>query len=159
MRFRTRDKVVAGSLAPNFTLPSQSGKVVSLRDFLGKKPVILYFYPKDDTPGCTKEACAFRERYEDFRELHAEVIGISSDSVELHRSFAAEHELPFTLLSDEGGKVRKLYGASSTFGLFPGRVTYVLDEEGVVRHIFSSQLGVEKHVEEALEALRSMSYR
>ena len=159
MGFRTRDKVVAGSLAPNFTLPSQSGKVVSLRDFLGKKPVILYFYPKDNTPGCTKEACAFRERYEDFRELHAEVIGISSDSVELHRSFAAEHELPFTLLSDEGGKVRKLYGASSTFGLFPGRVTYVLDEEGVVRHIFSSQLGVEKHVEEALEALRSMSYR
>ena len=159
MGFRTRDKVVAGSLAPNFTLPSQSGKVVSLRDFLGKKPVILYFYPKDNTPGCTKEACAFRERYEDFRELHAEVIGISSDSVELHRSFAAEHELPFTLLSDEGGKVRKLYGASSTFGLFPGRVTYVLDEEGVVRHIFSSQLGVEKHVEEALEALRSMSHR
>ena len=159
MGFRTRDKVVAGSLAPNFTLPSQSGKVVSLRDFLGKKPVILYFYPKDDTPGCTKEACAFRERYEDFRGLHAEVIGISSDSVESHRSFAAEHELPFTLLSDEGGKVRKLYGAFSTFGLFPSRVTYVLDEEGVVRHIFSSQLGVEKHVEEALEALRSMSYR
>ncbi len=159
MGFRTRDKVVAGSLAPNFTLHSQSGKVVSLRDFLDKKPVILYFYPKDDTPGCTKEACAFRERYEDFRELNAEVIGISSDSVESHRSFAAEHELPFTLLSDEGGKVRKLYGASSTFGLFPGRVTYVLDEEGVVRHIFSSQLGVEKHVEEALEALRSMSYR
>jgi peroxiredoxin Q/BCP len=159
MGFRTRDKVVAGSLALNFTLPSQSGKVVSLRDFLGKKPVILYFYPKDDTPGCTKEACAFRERHEDFRELHAEVIGISSDSVESHRSFAAEHELPFTLLSDEGGKVRKLYGASSTFGLIPGRVTYILDEEGVVRHIFSSQLGVEKHIEEALEALRSMSYR
>jgi peroxiredoxin Q/BCP len=146
-------------LAPNFTLPSQSGKEVSVRDFLGKKPVILYFYPKDDTPGCTKEACAFRERYEDFRELNAEVIGISSDPVESHRSFAAKHELPFTLLSDEGGKVRKLYGASSTFGLFPGRVTYVLDEEGVVRHIFSSQLGVEKHIEEALEALRSMSYR
>ena len=159
MGFRTRDKVVAGSLAPNFTLPSQSGKVVSLRNFRGKKPVILYFYPKDDTPGCTKEACAFRERHEDFRELHAEVIGISSNSVESHRSFAAEHELPFTLLSDEGGKVRKLYGASSTFGLFPGRVTYVLDEEGVVRHIFSSQLGVKKHVEEALEALRSMSHR
>jgi peroxiredoxin Q/BCP len=156
MGFRTGDKVVAGSLAPNFTLPSQSGKKVSLRDFLGKKPVILFFYPKDDTPGCTKEACAFRERHEDFRELNAEVIGISSDSVESHRSFAAEHELPFTLLSDEGGKVRKLYGASSVFGLVPARVTYVLDEEGMVRHIFSSQLGVEKHVEEALEALRSM---
>ncbi len=156
MGFRTRDRVAAGSLAPDFTLPSQSGKMVSLRDFLGKKPVILYFYPKDDTPGCTKEACAFRERHEDFRELNAEVIGISSDPVESHRSFAAKHELPFTLLSDEGGKVRKLYGASSTFGLVPGRVTYVLDEEGVVRHIFSSQLGVEEHVEEALEALRSI---
>lgn len=156
MGFRTRDRVVAGSLAPNFTLPSQSGEIVSLRGFLGKKPVILFFYPKDDTPGCTKEACAFRERYEAFRELDAEVIGISSDSVESHRSFAAEHGLPFTLLSDEGGKVRRLYGASSAFGLFPGRVTYVLDEEGVVRHIFSSQLGVEQHVEEALEALRSM---
>jgi peroxiredoxin Q/BCP len=156
MGFRTRDRVAAGSLAPNFTLPSQSGKMVSLRDFLGKKPVILFFYPKDDTPGCTKEACAFRERHEDFRELNAEVIGISSDPVESHRSFAAKHELPFTLLSDEGGKVRKLYGASSTFGLVPGRVTYVLDEEGVVRHIFSSQLGVEEHIEEALEALRSI---
>jgi thioredoxin-dependent peroxiredoxin len=156
MGFRTRDKVAAGSLAPNFTLPSQSGKVVSLSDFLGKKPVVLFFYPKDDTPGCTKEACAFRERYEDFREINAEVIGISSDSVESHRSFATRHGLPFTLLSDEGGKVRKLYGASSTFGLIPGRVTYVLDEEGVIRHIFSSQLGVEKHVEEALEALHSM---
>jgi thioredoxin-dependent peroxiredoxin len=156
MGFRTRNRVAAGSLAPNFTLPSQSGKMVSLRDFLGKKPVILYFYPKDDTPGCTKEACAFRERHEDFRELNAEVIGISSDPVESHRSFAAKHELPFTLLSDEGGKVRKLYGASSTFGLVPGRVTYVLDEEGVVRHIFSSQLGVEEHVEEALEALHSI---
>jgi peroxiredoxin Q/BCP len=155
MGFRTRDRVAAGSLAPNFTLPSQSGKMVSLRDFLGKKPVILFFYPKDDTPGCTKEACAFRERHEDFRELNAEVIGISSDSVESHRSFAAKHELPFTLLSDEGGKVRKLYGASSTFGLVPGRVTYVLDEEGVDRYI-SSQLGVEEHVEEALEALRSI---
>jgi thioredoxin-dependent peroxiredoxin len=156
MGFRTRDRVAAGSLAPNFTLPSQSGKMVSLRDFLGKKPVILFFYPKDDTPGCTKEACAFRERHEDFRELNAEVIGISSDPVESHRSFAAKHELPFTLLSDEGGKVRNLYGASSTFGLVPGRVTYVLDKEGVVRHIFSSQLGVEEHVEEALEALRSI---
>jgi thioredoxin-dependent peroxiredoxin len=156
MGFRTRDKVAAGSPAPNFTLPSQSGKVVSLSDFLGKKPVVLFFYPKDDTPGCTKEACAFRERYEDFREINAEVIGISSDSMESHRSFAAKHELPFTLLSDEGAKVRKLYGASSTFGLIPGRVTYVLDEEGVIRHIFSSQLGVEEHVEEALEALHSM---
>jgi peroxiredoxin Q/BCP len=156
MGFRTRDRVAAGSLAPNFTLPSQSGKMVSLRDFLGKMPVILFFYPKDDTPGCTKEVCTFRDRFQEFSKLDAEVIGVSSDSVESHRSFATRHDLPFTLLSDEGGKVRKLYGASSTFGLVPGRVTYVLDEEGVVRHIFSSQLGVEEHIEEALEALRSI---
>ncbi len=156
MRFRTKDNVDVGSLAPDFTLPSQSGEMVSLGDFTGKKPVVLFFYPKDDTPGCTKEACAFRDRFEEFSKLDAEVIGISSDSVESHRRFAAKHHLPFTLLSDEGGKVRKLYGASNTFGFFPGRVTYVIDDEGAVRHIFSSQLGVEKHVEEALEALRSI---
>jgi len=130
--------------------------MISLKDFL-VKPVVLFFYPKDDTPGCTREACAFRDDYGEFGKLDAEVIGISSESVESHRSFAARHDLPFTLLSDEGGKVRKLYGVSNTLGLFPGRVTYVIDEEGVVRHIFSSQLGVEQHVEEALKALQSIS--
>ena len=154
---RTKDKVYVGLKAPGFTLPSQLGEMVSFKDFLGKKPVVLFFYPKDDTPGCTKEVCAFRERYEDFRKLDAEVIGISSDSVGSHRRFAEKHNLPFTLLSDEGGRVRKLYEVPNTIGLFPGRVTYVIDEEGVVRHVFSSQLGVEKHVEEALEALRSLS--
>lgn len=128
-----------------------------MKDFLGKKPVVLYFYPKDDTPGCTKEACAFRDEYEVFGKLDAEVIGISSDSVESHKSFAANHDLPFTLLSDEGGKVRKLYGVPNTFGLFPGRVTYVIDREGLVRHIFSSQIEAERHVVEALEALKSIS--
>jgi len=153
---RTKGKVEVGSVAPDFTLPSQSGEVVRLGDFMGNKPIVLFFYPKDDTPGCTKEACAFRDEFESFRQLDAEIIGISSDSVESHRNFAARHDLPFTLLSDERGKVRKLYGASNTFGLFPGRVTYVIDEEGIVRHIFSSQLGVEKHVEQALEALPSI---
>ena len=151
----TKGKVDVGSVAPDFTLPSQSGEMVSLGAFMGKKPVVLFFYPKDDTPGCTKEACAFRDRFEEFSKLDAEVIGISSDSVKSHRSFAAKHHLPFTLLSGEGGKVRRLYGVPSSFGLFPGRVTYVIDKEGTVRHIFSSQVGVEKHVEEALEALRS----
>lgn len=150
---RKKATVKVGSTAPDFALPSQSGAIVSLKDFLGKRPVVLYFYPKDDTPGCTKEVCAFRDSFEEFRKLDAEVIGISSDSVESHRSFAARHELPFTLLSDEGAKVRNLYGVPNSFGLFPGRVTYVIDEEGVVRHIFSSQLGVERHVEEAIEAL------
>jgi peroxiredoxin Q/BCP len=158
MGFRTKDSVSVGSKVPDFTLPSQWGEMVNLRDFLGSKPVVLFFYPKDDTPGCTKQACAFRDDYEKFGKLDAEVIGISSDSVESHKRFASKHDLPFTLLSDEKGKVRRLYGVPrSTFGLFPGRVTYVIDEEGVVRHVFSSQLSVERHVEEALKALESIS--
>ena len=152
---RRKDGVGVGSKSPDFTLPSQSGEMVSLKDFLGKKPVVLFFYPKDNTLGCTREVCTFRDRYEEFRKPEAEVIGISSDSVESHKSFATKHDLPFTLLSDEGGKVRKLYGVPNTFGIFPGRVTYVIDREGIVRHVFSSQLGVEKHVEEALHALGS----
>jgi len=130
--------------------------MVSLEDFLGK-PVVLFFYPKDNTLGCTKEVCAFRDSFEELGKLDAEVIGVSSDSVESHRGFAEKHKLPFTLLSDEGGKVRRLYGVPSTFGLFPGRVTYVIDEEGVVKNVFSSQLEVEKHVAEALKTLASMS--
>jgi peroxiredoxin Q/BCP len=153
--FQTKDRVGIGAKAPNFTLPSQSEEMVSLEDFIGTKPVVLFFYPKDDTPGCTKQACAFRDDFEEFGMLDAEVIGISSDSVDSHRSFAAKYDLPFTLLSDDGGKVRRLYGVPNTFGLFPGRVTYVIDRQGVVRHIFSSQLGVEQHVQEALGALQS----
>ena len=157
MGFRqTKAKVDVGSLAPDFTLPSQSGRMVSLKDFVGEKPVVLFFYPKDDTPGCTKQACAFRESFEEFRKLDAEVLGISSDSVESHRSFAKKHSLPFTLLSDQGGQVRRLYEVPNTFGIFPGRVTYVIGQEGTVRHVFSSQLGVERHVGEALKALESI---
>jgi thioredoxin-dependent peroxiredoxin len=152
---RMKDKVKVGSVAPNFTLPSQAGEMVSLKDFLGRKPVVLFFYPKDDSPGCTKEVCAFRDNFEEFRKLDAEVIGISSDSVESHRSFAVKHELSFTLLSDEGGHIRRLYGVPNTFGLFPGRVTYVIDKEGAVRHVFASQPSVKRHVQEALTALRS----
>jgi len=151
---RTKPRVTAGSVAPDFTLPSQSGETVSLGDFLGKRPVVLFFYPKDNTLGCTKEVCSFRDSFEELGKLNAEVIGISSDSIDSHRGFAEKHELPFILLSDEGGKVRRLYGVPKSFGLFPGRVTYVIDEQGVVRHIFSSQLGVERHVQEAINALR-----
>jgi peroxiredoxin Q/BCP len=155
--FRTNVKVGVGSKAPDFTLPSQSGEMVSLSDFLGQKPVVLFFYPKDDTPGCTKEACAFRDEYERFKELDAEVMGISSDSVESHERFAEEHKLPFPLLSDRGEKVRGIYGVPNTFGLFPGRVTYVIDQEGVVRHVFSSQIGVERHVTEAVSFLSTLN--
>jgi thioredoxin-dependent peroxiredoxin len=154
MGFR-RMKVKVGSVAPNFTLPSQAGEMVSLEDFFGRKPVVIFFYPKDDSPGCTREVCAFRDNFEEFGKLDAEVIGISSDSVESHMSFAVKHELSFTLLSDEAGNIRRLYGVPKTFGLFPGRVTYVIDKEGVVRHVFASQLSVARHVQEALTALRS----
>lgn len=152
----SEDRVEVGTAAPHFALPSQSGELVSLEDFLGRKPVVLYFYPKDDTPGCKKEACAFRDDYEQFGGLDAEVVGISSDSVESHRRFAENHNLPFTLLSDEGGNVRQLYGVPNTFGLLPGRVTYVIDRDGMVRHVFSSQLAASRHVEEALGALRAI---
>lgn len=153
-----RGRVEAGETAPNFTLPSQSGEKVSLKDFVGKKAVVLYFYPKDDTPGCTKEACTFKGDHEQFGKLEAEVIGVSSDSVESHARFAEKHSLPFSLLSDQGGEVRKLYRVPNTLlGLFPGRVTYVIDKEGVVRRVFSSQINATRHVDEALKTLRSIA--
>ena len=120
---------------------------------MGKKWVVLYFYPKDYTLGCTKEACSFRNHYKTLQEAGAEVIGISSDPVESHDRFAQDYNLPFTLLSDEGGKVRSLYGVPSTLGLVPGRVTYIIDKEGIVQHIFNSQYNPQAHVQEALRIL------
>ncbi|MDY6940275.1 MAG: peroxiredoxin [Cyanobacteriota bacterium] len=145
-----------GDTAPDFTLSSQTGKLVSLSDFRGQKAVVLYFYPKDDTPGCTAESCGFRDSYEAFTDAGAEVIGISGDSVNSHQQFASKHQLPFTLVSDAGNKVRKLYGVPSTFGLLPGRVTYIIDKEGIVRHIFNSQLNVPGHINESLSALQGI---
>ena len=145
--------VVVGDRAPDFALPSQTGEPVSLSDLLAKGPLVLYFYPKDETPGCTAEACAFRDSYEVFQEAGAEVAGISSDSVDSHQGFASKHRLPFILLSDERGEVRKRYGVKSSFGILPGRVTYVIDQDGIVRHVFSSQLDAQRHVPEALATL------
>lgn len=146
--------VQVGDTAPDFTLPSQSGETVSLKDFIGKKSVVLYFYPKDDTPGCTAEACAFRDSYEVFKEAGAEVIGVSDDSSASHQKFATKYNLPFILVSDTGKQLRKLYGVPSTLGLLPGRVTYVIDKNGVVRHIFNSQFNFKGHIEEALKTLK-----
>lgn len=148
--------VKVGDTAPDFTLPSQSGASVSLKDFIGQKTVVLYFYPKDDTPGCTAEACAFRDSYEVFKDAGAEVIGISDDSPASHEQFVTKYKLPFTLLSDTGKQVRKLYGVPSTLGLLPGRVTYVIDKNGVVQHIFNSQFNFKGHVEEALKTLQQL---
>jgi peroxiredoxin Q/BCP len=149
-------KIKVGDKAPDFTLPSQMGDNVTLSEYFGKKNIVLYFYPKDESPGCTREACKFRDRYEVFTGLGAEVLGISSDSLESHKSFATHHGLPFILLSDEDNKVRELYGVSSTMGIIPGRVTYIIDKKGVVRHIFSSQFQPEKHIEEALKILKEL---
>ena len=150
------ERIKVGDRAPDFTIKNQRGEPVSLKDYLGKKAVVLYFYPKDNSPGCTKEACKFRDSYEDFKDAGAEVIGVSSQSVESHSIFSTSFNLPFSLLSDEDGRVRSLFGVPSSLGLIPGRVTYVIDKEGIVRHIFSSQLDPERHVEEALQILKSL---
>lgn len=149
-------RVKVGDVAPGFTLPDQTGTPVRLQDLLGAKTVVLYFYPKDRTPGCTIEARAFRDSYDAFAAAGAEVVGVSSDSVASHRRFARRHELPFLLLSDRAGAVRELYGVEQTLGVLPGRVTYVIDPTGVVRHIYSSQLRVLRHPREALEAARAI---
>ena len=148
--------VQAGDQAPDFTLPAQSGEAVRLKDRLGERVVVLYFYPRDDTRGCTAEACAFRDSHEVFAEAGAEVIGVSSDSVDRHAAFAGRHELPFTLLSDQGGRVRRLYGVPAVLGLLPGRVTYVIDRQGTVRHVFSSMTNIGQHVSDALGVVRKL---
>ncbi len=145
--------VGVGDPAPDFELPSSTGETVRLSDFRGQSEVVLFFYPKDNTPGCTTEACAFRDSHETFRAAGAEVIGISSDPADSHRRFADRFRLPFRLLSDADGAVRSLYGVPRTLGLFPGRVTYLIDRDGIVRHIFSSQLQPKRHVAEALDVL------
>ncbi len=151
---REGGKVRVGEVAPDFTLPDQWGKPMRLRDLVGRKTLVLYFYPKDETPGCTIEARAFRDSYERFTKAGAEVVGVSSDSVASHRRFARHYDLPFVLLSDRGGAVRGLYGVEKTLGILPGRVTYVIDKAGVVRHVYSSQLRAARHSVEALHALR-----
>jgi len=146
-----------GEQAPDFTLPSNFGEEVSLSDFRGKKAVVLFFYPKDGTPVCTKEACGFRDTYEDFVEAGAVVIGVSSDSLESHKSFAAKNRLPFILLSDSEGSLRKAFGVQKSLGFMPGRVTYTIDKNGVVRDIFSSPMSAEAHVKQSLETVREIA--
>jgi peroxiredoxin Q/BCP len=153
----TSRPIRVGDVAPDFELPDQSGTPVRLRELVGQRAVVLYFYPKDGTPGCTLEARAFQNRYDRFTLAGARVVGISSDSVASHRRFAAHQQLSFPLLSDRAGAVRTLYGVEKTLGILPGRVTYVIDPAGVVRHIFSSQLQATRHSREALGALEELS--
>jgi thioredoxin-dependent peroxiredoxin len=149
-------QIQVGDKAPHFSLKDAAGKTISLKDFVGKKPVVLYFYPKDETPGCTAEACTFRDFYEDFQEAGAEVIGVSSDSESSHQKFAQRHNLPFILLSDTRHEVKKLYGVKSTLGLLPGRVTFVIDKKGVVQHVFESQFRAKQHIFESLDIIKNL---
>jgi thioredoxin-dependent peroxiredoxin len=153
----TRKSVTVGDKAPDFRLRDQNGREVSLADFRGKKAVVLYFYPKDESLACTKEACAFRESYEDFVKGGAEVIGVSGDSAGKHKSFAEHHHLPFALLADEGNLVRKAYGVPATLWILPGRVTYVIDKSGVVRHVVDSQLHATRHIDDALAVVKALA--
>lgn len=146
-----------GDRAPDFTLPTQTGAQVSLAGFQGQKAVVLFFYPKDGTAVCTREACSFRDAYEDFLQAGAVVIGVSSDSRESHQAFAGAQRLPFLLLADADGALRKAFGVPKILGLLPGRVTYVIDKEGVVRHIFSAQFSADRHVSEALAVVRQLA--
>ena len=149
-------KVKVGDRAPDFTLLSQTGEEVTLSKFFGNKSIVLYFYPTDKGWTCKREACGFRDNYETFKELGAEVIGISSDGVESHKSFAARYNLPFILLSDMDNKVRRLYGVPSTLGLIPGRVTYVIDKAGIIRLMFLRLLQPKKHIDQTLGTLRKL---
>lgn len=148
--------IKAGDRAPDFALTDDNGKTIRLSDFRNKQAVVLYFYPKDDTPGCTKEACGFRDAYQDFVDAGAEVIGVSSDSAASHQKFRERYNLPFTLIMDAGGKLRSEYGVPKTLGLLPGRQTYVIDRDGVVQHVFNSQFAATRHVGEALDTLRRL---
>jgi len=146
-----------GDKIPNFKLFDQNGKLFDINSLLLKKALVIYFYPKDETTGCTKQACAFRDNYQDFQAAGAEVIGISSDSEESHGSFADHHRLPFFLLSDTDRKVRNLFGVpGDLLGLIPGRVTYIIDKQGIVRYVFNSQIRIDKHITESLRILKEL---
>jgi len=147
-----------GDTIPHFSLPDQEVKIFDIDTVLGEKNIVLFFYPLDESPGCTREVCYFRDFYDTIRQLNGEVIGISGQSVESHRNFAGKHDLPYRILSDEGNKVRKMFGVpGSFFGMIPGRVTYVAGTDGKIVHVFNSQNKPEKHVDEALKILFILS--
>jgi peroxiredoxin Q/BCP len=146
-----------GDAVTELSLSTQDNERIALTDYRGKQAVVLFFYPKDGTPVCTKEACAFRDAYEDFVDAGAAVIGVSGDSAARHQSFASSHRLPFVLVSDAEGEARRAFGVPKSLGILPGRVTYVIDKEGIVRHVFRSQFGADRHVREALKVVRSLN--
>jgi peroxiredoxin Q/BCP len=151
-------EVREGQKAPDFTLPDQDGAPFTLSAQLGQGPVVVFFYPKDETPVCTKEACAFRDAYTDLVAAGATVVGISSDDSASHKRFAEKHRLTYRLLADVGGSVRGAFGVPKRFlGLSDGRVTYVLDKDGVIRHRTDSALNADKHVDEAVAVVKRLA--
>ena len=151
------NEIKIGCSIPTFTLPDQNGNMFDINSVIGKKNLVIYFYPKDDSPGCTAEACSFRDQFEVFSEADAVIIGISGQSVESHKEFAEKYRLSFTLLSDEGDKLRKQFGVpTNLLGMLPGRVTYIADKTGKVIYIFDSQMQATRHVDEALRILKQL---
>ena len=153
----TQTTLGVGDQIPLFKLPDENGEVFSIEKFLGQNPLVIYFYPKDDTPGCTVEACTFRDNFEVFEELGAKVIGISSDTPQSHSKFKKRYNLPFVLLSDTDKSVQREFGIKKNFlGLIDGRVTFVADKHGVIKHVFSSQLRPKKHIDEAIRVIKRL---
>ncbi len=151
------DPLKIGDKLPQFILKDQNEDEVRISDFLGTGPLVIYFYPKDDTPGCTKEACSFRDQFAEFEDYGATIFGISSDTPESHRKFKEKYNLPYGLLSDPDKKIQQLFGVKKNFlGLLDGRVTYIIDSDGTVVHIFESQLRPKKHITEALSILKEL---
>jgi peroxiredoxin Q/BCP len=145
-----------GTPAPDFNKTDGDGRPVTLAQYRGKQAVVLFFYPKDETAICTKEACAFRDAFTDFSTAGAAVIGVSADGAASHQSFAARLKLPFSLISDEDGALRKAYGVPKTLLILPGRTTFVIDRAGVIRHAFTAAFGSQSHVDEALAVVKSL---
>ena len=146
--------IQVGDQAPNVTFTAHDGRQLSLDGFRGKQTVVLFFYPKDNTRICTREACAFRDAYEEFVAAGAVVIGVSGDSIESHRTFIESHQLPYKLVADTDGSLRRAFGVPKTLGFIPGRVTYVIDRDGIVRSVINAALQSQLHVDEALKTLR-----
>ena len=147
--------IAVGDQAPQFSLKDQNGVERHLADLNGK-PLVLFFYPKDDTPGCTIEACGFRDQYTALQELGAEVWGVSGDGASSHRRFAGKFQLPYPLLVDERSELRNAFGVARTLFVLPGRVTYVIDGTGVVRLVFDEMLDANAHVRQAIATLKQL---
>ena len=150
-----KNTLKVGDKCPSFSLNNQKGEKIDISNIIGRKNILIYFYPKDETYGCTQQACSFRDAYDEFLEYDCEVFGISSDDKKSHDNFSNKHNLNFDILSDVNNEVRNMFGVPrSLFGLVSGRVTYLVDKKGEIIWIFNSQINAKKHIEEALNFLK-----